>query len=116
MALAFLWLAVPGIAGQGAETAIEITSDGASCTNGDCTSTVQVEVTAEKRRCAGDRKVRFYALYVDDKVKFDTDRTHDDGLAMGYGKVPAGVEGYLIKVAGSQAGETKCKPAKLAEQ
>ena len=68
VALVFLALATPGVAGQGTYMAIEITSTGGSCFNGECTSSVRVTVSADKRKCVADRKVKFYALYVDDKA------------------------------------------------
>jgi len=112
-ALLLAFCASPGVAGVGAETSIEINSSGHNC-GPDCTADVRVTVTSEKKKCVGDRKVRFYALYADDKLKLDADRTHDDGLAMGFGAVPGPPDGYLVKVKAANAGETKCGPAKLA--
>ena len=106
--------AAPAIAGEGAKTHVDTTGSGSSCGPDECTLTIRVTVTSAKNKCVAGRKVRFYALYADDKVRFDTDRAHWDGLAMGYGAVPSTAEGYLIKVEASKAGETRCKPTKIS--
>ena len=113
--LALVWLASPGVAGQEVTTAIDITSVGESCSNGDCTASLEVAVSSQKKKCVAGRKVRFYAVYPDDKVKFDTDRTRRRGLAIGYSAVPSSPPEYLVRVEASKVGEAKCGPAKLAE-
>jgi hypothetical protein len=99
--------------GGAVNTSIEIDGTGQSCTNGHCTQDIRVIVSANKKKCVEGRKVKFFVFEGDDKVKFDTDRTTRDGLAMGYGLVSSSAEGYQVKVEASKVGKTQCGSAKV---